>query len=228
MLFAASTVHAGLGFGTALVAMPLLSLVLGVGTATPLVGLAVLVTIVLVLARSWQSLDIRAAGRLLLGSACGVPLGVMLLQRAPPGMVQAVLGSVLVVYGAWSLARPALPRLEWQPAAYLFGICAGVLGGACNINGPPVVLYGALSRWDPERFRATLSGYFLPTALAICLAHGASGLWSRPVFELFAWALPVLLAGNWCGQRLSRRIAHERFARLLHQLLIVLGALLFL
>jgi hypothetical protein len=32
------------------------------------------------------------------------------------------------------------------------------------MNGPPLVIYGALRRWTPERFRATLQGYFLPAS----------------------------------------------------------------
>jgi uncharacterized protein len=228
VLFAASTLHAGVGFGSALVAMPLLSLVLGVDVATPLVGLAVPVTLVLVLARSWQSLDLHATARLLIGSACGIPVGVIVLRQVPASVILSVLGSVLVAYGLWGLLRPVLPRLRWTGAGYLFGACAGVLGGACNINGPPVVLFGALSGWDPARFRATLSGYFLPTAMLICAAHAATGLWSVRVFELFFLALPVLLLGNWCGLQLARRIPAERFSYLLHWLLVVLGTLMFL
>lgn len=228
VLFVASTVHAGMGFGSALVAMPLLSLLLGVEVATPLVGLAVPVTLVLVLARSWQHLDLRATAQLLIGSACGIPVGVLVLRQVPASIILAVLGCVLIAYGMWGLVRPRLPRLNWTPAGYLFGVCAGLLGGACNINGPPVVLYGALSGWEPARFRATLSGYFLPTAVLICAAHAATGLWSMRVFELFLMALPVLLVGNWCGLRLARRIPAARFAYLLHWLLVMLGALLFL
>jgi len=227
VLFAASTLHAGVGFGSALVAMPLLSLVLGVDLATPLVGLAVPVTLVLVLARHWQNLDLRATARLLIGSVCGIPLGVIVLRQVSAGAILTVLGCVLIAYGLWGLVRPTLPRLRWSGAGYLFGFCAGVLGGACNINGPPVVLYGAWSGWDPARFRATLSGYFLPTALLICVAHAANGLWSARVFELFFVALPVILAGNWCGLRLARHVPAARFTYLLHGLLVVLGALMF-
>ena len=34
------------------------------------------------------------------------------------------------------------------------------------MNGPPLVIYGALRRWSPQHFRATLQGYFLPASLA--------------------------------------------------------------
>ena len=57
-LFVATLVHAALGFGTALVAMPLLAVTVGVRTATPLVGLVVLTTVAVLLAWTWRGVDV--------------------------------------------------------------------------------------------------------------------------------------------------------------------------
>lgn len=103
---------------------------------------------------------------------------------------------------------------------------AGLLGGAYNANGPPVVVYATLNRWPPQTFRATLQGYFLPTGTLIMLGHGLSGLWSRQVFVLFALALPCVLLGISLGAALHRRVDPARFERLLYSLLIALGLLM--
>ena len=226
VLVAASTLHASVGFGTALVAMPLLVMLVGLETATPLVGLAGLATVLVVLRREWSQIDFRAAGRLLVASTAGIPLGIYAIRYIPGVWITTALGVVLVLFGIWSLLSPQLPRLTWRPAVYLAGLCAGVLGGAYNINGPPVVIYGALAQWSPAQFRATISGYFLPTALMVCGAHALAGLWTARVFELLAWGLPGLVAGNFCGRWLGERIAREQFARLLHMLIFALGCLL--
>jgi len=227
-LFAASTVHASLGFGTALVAMPLLVPVLGFAQATPLVGLAALLTVIAVLARDWRAIDARAASRLLLATLPGIPLGVALIRLAPADWLRGGLGVLLLLYASWSLARPRLPRLGDGPAVYGFGLVAGVLGGAYNTNAPPLVLYGALVQWSPARFRASLSGYFLFAAAAICAVHAASGLWTQRVFVLLGYAMPVLVAGNLLGAWLSRRIPQARFARVLYGLLALLGVVMLL
>ncbi len=224
----AGVVHAGFGFGTALVAQPLLVLAFGFATATPLVGLAALSSIAIVLAREWRGLDYRAAGRLLLASLPGIPCGLVLVSAAPPGLLRGVLGIVLVSYGAFNLLRPSLPRLRSESLIYFFGFLAGVLGGACNVNGPPVVVYGALARWDPARFRATVQGFFLPSALLICAAHAGAGLWTRTVFELYAGSLPGLLLGHVLGLMLARRVALAHFTRALYALLTVFGVLMLL
>ncbi|RPJ38420.1 MAG: hypothetical protein EHM35_04575 [Planctomycetaceae bacterium] len=63
MLFAATLLHATLGFGTALVAMPLLAVTVGIRLAAPLVGLVVLTTVAVLLARTWRSVDVQVAWR---------------------------------------------------------------------------------------------------------------------------------------------------------------------
>jgi uncharacterized membrane protein YfcA len=89
-----------------------------------------------------------------------------------------------------------------------------------------VVLYGALRRWPPERFRATLQGYFVPAGLLIWIGHALAGLWTRRVLTLYVLALPLLLVTIPLGSRLHRRIPAQRFEQALYVLLIGLGGLL--
>jgi uncharacterized membrane protein YfcA len=227
ILFVAALAHAVFGFGTALVAMPLLVLVLGLELATPLVALAMLVSVGVILRRDWRAIEMRAVWRLLLGSALGIPAGLLLLESAPPAAVRGILGAILIAYSLFNLLRPELPKLEREWPVYVFGFVAGLLGGAYNTNGPPLVLYGALRRWPPERFRATLQSYFLPAALLICSSHAASGLWSERVFVLFVLALPGLVLANLLGPALARRIPLAAFTRVLYAVLALLGALMF-
>jgi uncharacterized protein len=225
-LFAATLVHASLGFGTALVAMPLLTVVVGVRTATPLVGLVVLTTVAVLLAWTWRSVDVQVALRLLLSSAGGIPVGVLTVRFAPEQAVKAILGTLLIAFGVYSLTRPALPILKRQAWLYIFGFASGILGGAYNTNAPPVVIYGALHRWPAERFQATLQGYFLPAAVLICAGHGLGGLWTQSVLSLYLAALPFVLLAVFLGRRLGGQIPAETFQHVLHGTLMVLGLLL--
>jgi uncharacterized protein len=226
-LFAATLVHATLGFGTALVAMPLLAMTVGVRIATPLVGLVVLTNVAILLARTWRSVDVQVAWRLILSSAAGIPVGVLTVRFAPEHVVKAILGALLIAFSLYSFTRLALPIIERQVWLYVFGFTSGILGGAYNTNAPPVVLYGAMHQWPVERFRATLQGYFLPTAALICAGHGLGGLWTRSVLGLYLAALPLVLLAIFLGRRLGGRIPAATFQHLLYGALMVLGLLLF-
>ncbi len=206
--------------------MPLLTITVGLQVATPLVGLVMLTTIVGVLWGSREHADLRAAWQLVLSSAIGIPFGLLVVRLAPDRSLKAALGVLLIAFSLYNLTRPTLPKIEGRWWIIPFGLAAGILGGAYNTNGPPVVLYGALRHWPAQRFRATLQGFFLPSAVLICSGHAMAGLWSQRVFELYLASLPVIAFAVLAGVRVSRRIPAERFGRILYAALIVLGALL--
>ena len=227
VVFAAAFVRSALGFGDAVVAMPLLTMVIGLKTASPLVAFIGPTISVLVLARGWRKVDLKPAVRLIAASALGIPVGVYGLARLPDEPLKVALGALILFYGVFGLARPgARIRSEraWLP--WLVGGTAGVLGGAYNTNGPPVVAYGMLRGWPPESFRATLQGYFLPTGLMILAGHGLAGLWTAEVLRSYLHSLPALVAGVALGGLLNRKLTHALFAKLVYGSLAVMGLVL--
>lgn len=226
ILCLATLFHGTLGFGTGLVAMPLLTLVIGIQDATALVAFVILGTTVLVLRRDWRRLERRAAVYLVIGSLPGVPIGILLLTNAPADLIQRGLGVLLILYAIYNLVGPPLFEARHAAWAYTLGFASGVLGGAYNTNAPPVVVYGALRRWPPDVFRATLQAYFVPLALVVWLGHGVSGLWSTEIVTAYLVFLPFGLGALWIGHRLSARLPVASFDRFLYVILIGLGALL--
>jgi uncharacterized membrane protein YfcA len=226
VIFLAALIKATLGFGESLLAMPLLTLMLGLPTATPLVGLVAATLTLLMLGSSWRKIDLRSTWRLLGAAALGVPIGVLLVRLAPAVLATRLLGVMLIGFGLFSLFRPTLITLAHPAWSYVFGFCAGVLGSAYNTAGPPMVLYSAARRWPADRFRATMQSVFLPISLLVLLSHALGGLWSPWVFELYALSLPLLLLAIWLGEQLSRRMAGQRFDRLVYVTLLALGLLL--
>ena len=221
--FVAALVRATFGFGDALVGMPLLALVIPLRAATPLMAMVAPVLSAGLLIREWRHADFRNSMRLVLSTVAGIPLGLLVLARADEKPVDLVLAAVIVLFAAYSLARPGLLRLKTDASAPAFGFAAGILGAAYNTNGPPVVLYGALRGWPPEEFRATLQGYFLPTGLAILAGQGIAGLWTRPVVTAFLVSLPAAVVAVFIGAALGRKIPAARFNRYVYVLMLVLG-----
>ena len=230
ILFLAALCRATFGFGDALLAMPPLVLALGAPVATPLMALVAFTIGVGILLRGWREVDWGEAWRLIAASALGIPLGIVLLRQAPERWIKVALGLIVVGYALYSLARQRAatpgPRLQSPRWAWPFGFVAGLLGGAYNTNGPPAVVYGTLRGWEPQRFRATLQGYFLPAGGLVVVAHGLSGLWTAEVGWLYLGALPAVGAGLALGSWLHPKLPPGRFDVALNVLLLVLGALL--
>ena len=223
ILFVAVGVHAALGFGTALIAMPVAVFLLGLPVAVPLVALVMTATILMTVSDYWRDIDFRAAGQLIAFSILGMPLGILLVRDVDMAWGQAGLGVVLVVFSVYRLTNATFQikdRLAWRMLA---GLLAGCFGAAYNNNAPPIVVYGSFVGWAPDKFRGTLQGFFLPSSVLICLSHAGSGLWTAEVGSLFLMALPVAAAAFFVGRRLSQQLSSEGFEKAVYAISGVMG-----
>jgi len=225
-LFLSTFIRSALGFGDALVAMPILAIIIGVQAATPLTAMGATTIAITILIKAWKKVDIKAAWRLVITTWIGIPLGIYFLKAAPELVVKSLLGITITGFGLYNLFVANLPHLLNENWAYLTGIIAGILGGAYNTNGPPVVIYGMLRRWDPEKFRATLQGYFLPTGLAILISHGLAGMWTKQVIQLYLYSIPVIIAAVLIGGKINQLIPQGKFDKIIYGFLVIVGILL--
>jgi len=226
VVFLAAFTRSTFGFGDALVAMPLLAMTVGMQVATPLVALIASTIALTILVKSWRNVHLKSVWRLVLSSLVGIPIGLVFLKGTYEDVVKTLLALLIISFSLYSLLKPRLSVLTGDKSAYIFGLLAGILGGAYNANGPPVVVYSTLKKWPAESFRATLQGYFLPTGMLITLSHGLAGLWTPGVLRLYAISLPVVLLATLLGGRLNRAIPQGKFDRYIHIFLIVIGTML--
>jgi uncharacterized membrane protein YfcA len=228
VVFLATLIRSAFGFGEALVAVPLLALVIPVEVAAPLAVLVSITVAGVVLLQDWRHVQLASAWRLVLATLPGIPLGLWLLAAAAEHVVKGVLAVVIIAFSVYCLASRRPPALPDDRLAWLFGFGAGVLGGAYGMNGPPLVVYGTLRRWTAEHFRATLQGYFLPASLVGLAGYWLAGLWVPPVTRYYLLSLPAALASLVLGRVVNRRLAGRAFLRYVHLALLGIGITLLL
>lgn len=224
--FIASLVRGFLGFGNALIAMPVMALFMRMEVVTPLVALQAFLMVLVMLAQSWRHICFRNAWRLVLGALFGTPIGLMYLKDAHEQVVQFILAVVIALFSLYSLLHPSLLRLRSDRSAVAAGFLAGILGGAYNTNGPPLVMYGAMRRWPPEKFRATLQGFFLLSGIMILSGHAITGLWTAEVFRYLAWSAPAIALALWLSHRYGRCIPAGKFDKLVYVVLLIIAGML--
>jgi uncharacterized membrane protein YfcA len=149
VVFVATLIRSAFDFGEALVAVPLLALVIPVEVAAPLAVLVSITVAAVVVVQDWHKVHVGSAWRLVVATLPGIPLGLRLLTAVAEHAVKATLAVVIVTFSAYCLAGYWLAGL-WVPAVtryYLLSLPAAVaaivLGRAANrrLDGRRFVLY---------------------------------------------------------------------------------------
>ena len=229
MVFVATVIRSAFGFGEALIAVPLLAFVIPLEVAAPLAVLVSITVAAVVIAQDWRNIHFRSAGWLVLSTIPGIPLGLLLLTSRHQIFVKAALGVIILLFAAYSLVGRAPLELKSDNRAWLLacGFCAGILGGAFGMNGPPLAIYGSMRRWSAQHFRATLQAYFLPASLLGMVGYLIAGLWTRAVTRYYLISLPVTLLALFLGRVINRRLSGEGFLKYVYAGLACIGVILF-
>src|SRR5579859_7368755 len=137
VIFVATLIRSTLGFGEALVAVPLLALYIPIDVAAPLAMLVSVVVAGAITIQDWRRIEFRSAGGLVLASLFGIPLGLVLLAKADDHVVKFVLGAIIVAFSTYSLTVRRMLHLRHDHAGWLMGcgFVSGILGGAYGMNG---------------------------------------------------------------------------------------------
>jgi len=223
VIAAAGLVQASLGFGYALVSMPLLTLFLELPHASVLVALSAALPVVLNLVSVRQHSDWRKIGYLLAGTIAGVPLGVEFLAGAPAWLATRVLGTIVILAAAQDWLRgERRARQPWW-AAVIAGIFSGAFGGAFGISGPPLVIYAMVAGWPKEEFKANLQTLFLVTLIWRAVLLFYKGMVSTDILiECGIVVVPTALAVA-VGIRIFKHMRLTWFRMALRVGLLVIG-----
>ncbi len=114
--------------------------------------------------------------------------------------------------------------LQSRAGAILLGSAAGIFGGAFDVQGPPLCVYGDAKGWSPAKFRNTvLAVVCLNSAfvVAIDFFEGALGDFYYSYFCLTS--LPGVLLGIVAGQYASKRIDPVLFKNIVLVMCLGLG-----
>ncbi len=228
VVFLATLIQSTFGFGQAIVAVPLLALIIPLQIVSPLVVLLSITIGAVVVIQDWREVHLSSVIWLLVPTFLGIPLGIALLASSHPHIVKALLAIVIVAFAGNALLGRKPPSLSSDSRPWLLGcgFFAGVLGGAYGMNGPPVVMYGAMRGWSPQHFRATLQGYFLISGLVALAGYWFAGLWVTAVTHDFLMSVLAAVPAIFLGRVINRRLRGHAFLKFAYAALVCIGVLL--
>lgn len=224
----ASVIGGATGFGTSLIATPLM-LTAGIGLAeTVVVNLVVaLVTRVGVTVQLREHIDWRRVAVLGAASVPGAWLGVQTVTLLPEQHLKPAAGAVAILCG---LAMTLPARRTARPPSAAITATVGAIGGyfstTTSLNGPPVVLLLGRAKIPPMSFIADLAGYFVITSLvSLALLWSGTGIDLPGLWPLLAACVVAGVSANQLGIAIARRLPTHVFRSAVIALVVVAGLL---
>lgn len=223
IFFLAGTLQGMTGFGSALVAMPLLCLFVDVQTAVPLCTLNSIVITAYLMTKMKNHIDLTKVLPLCLSALPGSLVGVTLLHEIDAHLFKILLGLLLLGYGGYNLMFTATTRSLNPAWAWLAGFFSGAIGSAFSVGGPPAILYATLNDWRKDEIKATLTAFFAFNSTIAALVHFFSGLTKSAVAKDFLISAPTVLLGAMLGYYWYQRTPHRIYMRVTFAFLIFMG-----
>lgn len=192
------------GFGSTLVAVPLLALVTDPIAA---VVAATAVSLVLTSGAAWHErgyADTPVVRTLTVAGVIGMPIGLVLLEVADESQLEAWIAAAMVV-----MVLLMVSGLRIGPRSVsIAGLASGALLTSTGMNGPPLVM--ALVDRDPRRYRATLQAVFAGQDAVAVAAFLLLGHVDRQATVLTLGGVVGLPLGWRLGDAVFRRIPAPR------------------
>jgi uncharacterized membrane protein YfcA len=220
VLLLASAVQATAGFGFALLSMPLLSAIIGPGSALAITSLLSIVNSGATALTSREHADRSALRRLVVAAIVGMPAGLWLLESVSERAMQ-ILISVTVALSAVLLGLGLRFRRVDPRAEIGAGLLSGALATSTGTSGPPIVICLQSRGLPAARLRATIASQFLATGWISVVLLALRGHIDVEDVVVALIAVPVMF-GSWSiGARYFHRLTQSRYDALVVVLLLV-------
>ena len=213
------------GFGSGLIAVPLLAFMFPVQIVVPVVVLLDYIGSASQGLKNYKQIAWREQVPLVPFSLIGVALGLTLLKSLTSATLTDALGVFVIVYAIYQLLP--LPELR---GSRLFAVPCGLFGGGVGTlfgtGGPFYVIYFGLRSLDKSEFRATFATNFLIDGAIRLAAYAAFGFFEPDVLLASIAALPIVALALWSGGHVHTTMSREGYARIISVLLLGSGAIL--
>lgn len=217
------------GFGSALVSVPLLSLIVGAQTAVPIAGIFGWLVTLPIAWKMRHSIQRQTGLILFAGSIPASFVGAKLLATMPSQYILLTMGIVLIASSLHSFRskKPVFQKTS-IPITVGAGFTSGVLGASVGESGPPVIAYASMQPWTADQVKSTLTFFFMLQMIGANISFWNEGLITDEVLSHVISALPAFavgLAGGMVGYHFLQKYKIN-YHVIVHSFLLFIGCAL--
>lgn len=219
----------GLGFSTT--CLPILALSIGLKEALPLVIIPSVCSNLVVMRQVGRFHEtLQRFWPMLLALLPGLALGLWLLSRIDGAQASAFLGGVLLVWCAFSVAKPDVRVSQaWAGAlAPVSGCITGIVNGVTGSQVMPVVPFLMALHLERNLFIQAVNCSFTLSSFAMALGLRQLGLFSWDDLVISALGTCVVFFGLRVGSAIRHRMPETLFRSAIIAMLSLMGLSLLL
>lgn len=189
-----------IGFAGALIALPILLLVLGLQDAIAYISIFYFFSSVYLIAQEWKYINRKIILKLAIATILGVGLGIWVLAHGKPLFLKKALGVFILLYVSYTIY--AKDKVFKQPKlTFLFGLAGGFFSGLFSTGGPLYVIIVKDSSITMQSFRATMFGILgLITAVRIPTLYSA-GILNVEQLGYSLYIMPFFILAIYLGKK---------------------------
>ena len=211
------------GFGSGLLSVPLLALIIPLQTVVPLILVLDLSASLLMTRKARAEVDWQEIIPLLPTSLIGIVIGVSLLVSLPREPLLTGLALFVILFGLRYLLNIHGDRLVSKIWSIPTGLIGGLIGALFGTGGPPYVIYLAHRISEKSQLRATFSGLFMLDGSIRVITFIIMGLLGISLLPLIILSAPVMMLALYLGSRIHVGISNRQMLMLVGTLLLISG-----
>jgi hypothetical protein len=165
--------------------------------------------------------------RILLFSAIGLPLGMLLYSYFDEHQLKLVLGTFIVLISSLQIYTLLKNNGELQPLHYapasIVLILGGFIHGIFATGGPLIVFFASREIKEKAAFRATMSMLWLILNSVLLIRYLIAGQLGKQPLQLAGMLVPALLIGIGIGEIIHHRVDERIFKFVVQGILLLTG-----
>ena len=224
--FAGAFVQGITGFGSAMVWMSFLPLVIDLGDASAIVPIMLTIIGIQMTIQLHKHINWKMSVVPLVVSMISTGIGAWILTFTTTKTMQIILGIFLIIVGIYFFATRK-KKIVIKPTAVnggIAGLVAGVFTGLLNIGGPPLAIYYNAAAETPLQYKACIEFNFFIMYGWAAILKATQGAYTTQTLEYCIPGIIAVLLSSFLGLKLFSKFDKKKVSYLVWGMLIVMGA----
>ena len=227
LVFIATVVQTSIGFGSAILFIPIATLLIGVSSSAAIMFVVVPLTATIMYPLAADRTPIKDSLLPAAVSLLTFPLGILILINIDESLLRMCVGIAVLIAVVINYSTKGLQQSHNEPNVLrmiLAGSLSGLMRGSLGMGGAPAVLYFNWLGGTANEYRSRLYGFTMTAGCIGPIIAAFGGLYDQNnTLALVILALPMTIIGIITGKYISPRLSHKTVQKLSASLLLMMS-----